>query len=73
MVWLEPWLGPTITATVQGAQDGDHSRLKAETIMGKPKRSKGKPKKDADLEGIDIENLDMRQAPAVLQPKDKAR
>jgi hypothetical protein len=36
-------------------EDGDHSRLKAETIMPKPKR----PKQDADLEGIDVEGLDM--------------
>jgi hypothetical protein len=40
-------------------EDGDHSRLKAETIMGKPKR----PKKDQDLEGVDVENLDIPEAP----------
>jgi hypothetical protein len=40
-------------------EDGDHSRIKAETIMGKPKR----PKQDADLEGVDVESLDMSEAP----------
>ena len=40
-------------------EDGDHSRLKAETIMRKPKR----PKHDADLEDIDVESLDIPEAP----------
>jgi hypothetical protein len=49
-------------------EDGDHSRLKAETIMGKPKR----PKQDADLEGVDIESLDMSEAPDVSHLKEEA-
>jgi hypothetical protein len=40
-------------------EDGDHSRLKAETIMGKPKR----PRQDADLEDVDVESLDMGDQP----------
>jgi hypothetical protein len=35
-------------------EDGDHSRIKAESIMPKPRR----PKQDRDLEGIDVESLD---------------
>jgi len=49
-------------------EDGDHSRLKAETIMGKPKR----PKQDADLEGVDIESLDMSEAPDFSHLKEAA-
>src|SRR5215208_6750866 len=40
-------------------ESGDHSRIKAETIMQKPRR----PKQDQDLEGIDVESLDMSEAP----------
>jgi len=40
-------------------EDGNHSRIKAETVMPKPKR----PKQDADLEDVDVESLDMSQAP----------
>jgi hypothetical protein len=49
-------------------EDGDHSRLKAETIMGKPKR----PKQDADLEGVDVESLDMSEAPDFSPLKEEA-
>ena len=49
-------------------EDGDHSRLKAETIMPKPKR----PKQDADLEGVDIESLDMSEAPDFSHLKEEA-
>jgi hypothetical protein len=48
-------------------EDGNHSRLKAETVMPKPKR----PKKDADLEGVDVESLDMSEAPDILKPSDE--
>jgi hypothetical protein len=40
-------------------EDGDHSRIKAETIMPKPRR----PKQDQDLEGIAVESLGMSEAP----------
>jgi hypothetical protein len=35
-------------------EDGDHSRVKSDSIMPKPKR----PKQDRDLEDVDVENLD---------------
>ena len=39
-------------------QDGTHSRIKGETIMPKPKKKRG-DSSDADLEGVDVESLDM--------------
>jgi hypothetical protein len=49
-------------------RDGNHSRLVAESIMPKPKR----PKQDADLEGVDVESLDMSQAPDFSNLKEEA-
>ena len=40
-------------------EDGDHTRIKAESMMKKPKTSK----KDRDLEDIDVENLDIPEPP----------
>jgi len=41
-------------------EDGDHSRVKSGTIMPKPKKKRGDSEAaDADLEGVDVENLDM--------------
>jgi len=50
-------------------EDGDHSRIKAESIMPKPRRSQ--PKQDADLEDVDVESLDM-EAPDFSDLKDEA-
>lgn len=36
-------------------EDGDHSRIKGDSIMPKPKR----PRQDRDLEGIDVESLEV--------------
>src|SRR5215216_4319962 len=48
-------------------EDGDHSRIKAESIMRSPRR----PKQDADLEDVDVESLDM-EAPGFSDLKDEA-
>jgi hypothetical protein len=40
-------------------EDGDHSRIKADSLMPRPKRSK----KDRDLEEVDVENLDIPEPP----------